>query len=122
MTTLLLAIGIVHLHLWQDGYRTLPTVGPLFVVAVVSAAVIALFASVQINWVTAMAAAGFSAGTLAANILSLLLPRGLACSSPYQMSSGASNGRPLDSTAADIRARFKYVGAPRARAFGAFAV
>ena len=77
VTTLLLAIGIVHLHLWQDGYRTLPTIGPLFVVAVVSAAVIALFASVQINWVTAMASAGFSAGTLAANILSLLLPRGL---------------------------------------------
>jgi hypothetical protein len=77
MTTLLLVSGIVHLHLWQDGYRTLPTIGPLFVVAVVSAAVIALFTSVQLNWVTAMAAAGFSAGTLAANVLSLLLPRGL---------------------------------------------
>jgi hypothetical protein len=76
-TTLLLVIGIVHLHLWQDGYRTLPTIGPLFVVAVVSAASIALFTSVQLNWATAMAAAGFAAGTLAANVLSLLLPRGL---------------------------------------------
>lgn len=76
-TTLLLVIGIVHLHLWQDGYRTLPTIGPLFVAAVVSAASIALFTSVQLNWVTAMAAAGFAAGTLAANVLSLLLPRGL---------------------------------------------
>src|SRR6202034_3715938 len=68
-TTLLLVIGIVHLHLWQDGYRTLPTIGPLFVAAVVSAASIALFTSVQLNWVTAMAAAGFAAGTLAANVL-----------------------------------------------------
>jgi len=76
-TTLLLVIGIVHLHLWQDGYRTLPAIGPLFVVAVVSAASIALFTSVQLNWATAMAAAGFAAGTLAANVLSLLLPRGL---------------------------------------------
>jgi hypothetical protein len=76
-TALLLVIGIVHLHLWQDGYRTLPIIGPLFVVAVVSAALIALFTSVQLNWVTAMTAAGFAAGTLGANILSLLLPRGL---------------------------------------------
>ena len=32
---LLLVIGAVHLHLWFDGYRNLPTIGPLFVVAVV---------------------------------------------------------------------------------------
>jgi hypothetical protein len=76
-TTLLLVIGIVHLHLWQDGYRTLPIIGPLFIVAVVSAALIALFTSVQLNWVTAAAAAGFALGTLAANIMSLLLPHGL---------------------------------------------
>jgi len=76
-TALLVVIGLVHLHLWQDGYRTLPTIGPLFLVAVVSAGFIALFTSVQINWVTAMAAAGFAASTLAANLASLLLPHGL---------------------------------------------
>jgi hypothetical protein len=76
-TSLLLVIGIVHLHLWEDGYRTLPTIGPLFVLAAVSAASIALLLSVQLNWVTAAAAAGFAFSTLTANILSLLLPHGL---------------------------------------------
>jgi hypothetical protein len=69
-TTLLLVIGIVHLHLWEDGYRTLPTIGPLFIVAAASAGLIGLFTSVQLNWATAAAGAGFALGTLAANVLS----------------------------------------------------
>ena len=77
ITTLLVVIGLVHLHLWQDGYRTLPTIGPLFIVAGASAGFIALFTSVQLNWMTATAAACFAAGTLAANLASLLLSNGL---------------------------------------------
>jgi hypothetical protein len=78
ITVLLSVTGLVHLHLWwQEGYRILPTIGPLFLVAVISAGFIALFTSVQLNWVTATVAACFAAGTLAANIASLLLPRGL---------------------------------------------
>jgi hypothetical protein len=76
-TTLLVVIGIVHLHLWFDGYRNLPTIGPLFLVAVISAAVLALLASVQINRLIAFAAASFAAATLTANVMSLLLPNGL---------------------------------------------
>lgn len=74
---LLLVIGVVHLHLWLAGYRNLPTIGPLFVVAVVSAALLAIVVSTRINPVIALTAASFAAGTLAANILSLLLPEGL---------------------------------------------
>ena len=74
---LLLVIGVVHLHLWLDGYRNLSTIGPLFLVAVVSAVALAIVAAVRINAVIAVAAASFAAGTLAANILSLLLPDGL---------------------------------------------
>jgi hypothetical protein len=74
---LLLVIGVVHLHLWLDGYRQLPTIGPLFLVAVVSSALLAVVVSVRINVVIAGAAAAFAAGTLTANILSLLLPGGL---------------------------------------------
>lgn len=74
---LLLVIGVVHLHLWLDGYRYLPTIGPLFLVAVVSSALLAVVVSVRINVVIAGAAAAFAAGILAANILSLLLPDGL---------------------------------------------
>jgi hypothetical protein len=78
ITALLAVIGVVHLHLWwQEGYRTLPTIGPLFLAAVFSAGFIALFTSVQLNWVTAAAAACFAAGTLVTNLASLLLPHGL---------------------------------------------
>ena len=77
ITALLAVIGLVHLHLWQDGYRTLPTIGPLFLVAVFSAGLIALLTSVQLNWITGVLAACFATGTLVANLASLLLPHGL---------------------------------------------
>jgi hypothetical protein len=38
---LLSADAWVHLHLWQDGYRHIPTIGPLFLVGAVSALVVA---------------------------------------------------------------------------------
>ena len=76
-TSLLIVIGIVHLHLWWVGYRTLPTIGPLFLLTFVAAGLIALFTSVQLNWVTATVAASFAASTLAAYLMSLLLPQGL---------------------------------------------
>jgi hypothetical protein len=41
-TGLLGADGWVHLHLWQDGYRKIPTIGPLFLVGAVSAMVVAV--------------------------------------------------------------------------------
>ena len=37
---LLGAIGWVHLHVWQEGYRHVPTIGPLFLAAAVSALVV----------------------------------------------------------------------------------
>jgi hypothetical protein len=74
---LLLVIGVVHLHLWLAGYQNLPTIGPLFVVAVVSAALLAIVVSTRITPLIALTAASFAAGTLAANISSLLLPDGL---------------------------------------------
>lgn len=74
---LLLVIGVVHLHLWLDGYRHVGTIGPLFLVAVISAALLAVAVAARLNAAVAVAAASFAAGTLAANILSLLLPDGL---------------------------------------------
>ena len=74
---LLAVISAVHLHLWFAGYRNLPTIGPLFLVAVVTAAMLATVVLVRINTVIAAAAALFAAGTFAANILSLLLPDGI---------------------------------------------
>jgi hypothetical protein len=37
---LLSAVGWIHLHLWQAGYRHIPTIGPLFLAAGVSAFVV----------------------------------------------------------------------------------
>jgi hypothetical protein len=76
-TSLLIVIGIVHLHLWWVGYRALPIIGPLFLLTVVAAGLIAAFTSVQLNWVTATVAASFAASALAAYLMSLLLPHGL---------------------------------------------
>jgi hypothetical protein len=70
-------ISAVHLHLWLGGYRNLNTIGPLFLVAVVAAAVLATVVLVRMNALVAAGAALFAAGTLTANVLSLLLPDGL---------------------------------------------
>jgi hypothetical protein len=40
VTTIPPAIGWIHLHVWQTGYRHIPTIGPLFLAAAVSAFVI----------------------------------------------------------------------------------
>jgi hypothetical protein len=39
---LLVAVGWVHLHLWQTGYRQIPTIGSLFLVAAVSTVTLAV--------------------------------------------------------------------------------
>ena len=39
---LLVAVGWVHLHLWQTGCRQIPTIGPLFLVAAVSTLILAV--------------------------------------------------------------------------------
>jgi hypothetical protein len=77
MAALLAPIGVVHLHLWLDGYRNVPTIGSLFLVAVFTAVLLAIAVAVRLNAMVALAAASFATGTLGANVLSLLLPSGL---------------------------------------------
>jgi hypothetical protein len=68
---LLCWIGFIHLHLWQEGYKFIPTNGPLFladaIVAIAAAAVLLVWA----RPLTALATAGFAASTLGALIISL---------------------------------------------------
>jgi hypothetical protein len=33
---LLVGVGWIHLHLWQEGYRLIPTIGPLFLAAAIT--------------------------------------------------------------------------------------
>jgi hypothetical protein len=68
---LLAWIGYIHLHLWQEGYRHIPTNGPLFLLD--AAAGFAL-AAVLLIWPRPLAgllAAGYTCATLGALIISL---------------------------------------------------
>jgi hypothetical protein len=68
---LLAWIGAVHLHLWLEGYRQIPTDGPLFLIDAVSGLVLA---AVLLTWpapLTGLLAAGYTASTLGALLISL---------------------------------------------------
>ena len=68
---LLAWIGYIHLHLWQEGYRQIPTDGPLFLLDAVAAF---LLAAVLLLWprpLVGLLAAGYTASTLGALIISL---------------------------------------------------
>lgn len=82
--------GVVHFNLWwREYYRDITTVGPLFLAASISALVIALALVVlRSGWVD-LAAAGFTASTLGAYVLTLELPKGLFhFTEPYVSYSG----------------------------------
>jgi predicted lipoprotein with Yx(FWY)xxD motif len=71
---LLFATGAVHLDLYLTGYRTIPTIGALFLLQVVSAFALAV-AVLLTGWrLAAAAAAGFSLSTLAGYLVSLRTP------------------------------------------------
>ena len=68
---LLAWIGYIHLHLWQEGYRQIPTDGPLFLLDAVAGFG---FAAALLVWPRPLAgllAAGYTASTLGALIISL---------------------------------------------------
>ena len=72
--TLVLATGWVHLHLWLDGYRDIPGIGPLFLAEVVLAVLgaVALLLAPD-RWVPGVAVLTglFEGASLAALLLSL---------------------------------------------------
>jgi hypothetical protein len=68
---LLAWIGYIHLHLWLEGYRQIPTDGPLFLIDAVAAF---LLAAVLLIWsapLVGLAAVGYTASTLGALLISL---------------------------------------------------
>src|ERR1700747_2332268 len=70
-TALLAWIGYIHLHLWLEGYRHIPTNGPLFLLDAVAGFILA---AVVLAWPRPLAgllAAGYTASTLGALIISL---------------------------------------------------
>jgi hypothetical protein len=70
---LLSVVAWIHLHLWQSGYRHIPTVGPLFLAAVVAAAGVAAVLLARPSRVLGLLALAVDAGILAALIGSINL-------------------------------------------------
>jgi predicted lipoprotein with Yx(FWY)xxD motif len=68
---LLVASGGIHLDLYLTGYRTIPTIGPLFLLQVIAAFVLAAAIAVTGSWLAAAAGAGFAVSTLGGYLLSL---------------------------------------------------
>jgi len=68
---LLIWTGWIHLHLWLEGYRQLPTNGPLFLAAALGAFLLAAVLIVLPRPVIGLLCAGFLVATLAALIVSI---------------------------------------------------
>ncbi|HEY2488027.1 MAG TPA: hypothetical protein VGI37_00860 [Streptosporangiaceae bacterium] len=70
-TALLAWIGYVHLHLWLEGYRHIPTNGPLFLLDAVAGFILAAVVLVRPRPLAGLLAAGYTAATLGALLISL---------------------------------------------------
>ena len=68
---LLAWIGYLHLHLWLEGYRQIPTDGPLFLLDAVAGFALAALLLLWAAPLTGLAAAGYTVSTLAALLISL---------------------------------------------------
>jgi hypothetical protein len=64
-------IGYIHLHLWQEGYRQIPTNGPLFLLDALAAFVLAAALLAWPRPLAGLLATGFTAGTIGALLISL---------------------------------------------------
>src|ERR1700734_2378529 len=68
---LLIATAAIHLDLYLTGYRTIPTIGTLFLLQVIAGFVLAAAALVTGRWLVTGAGAGFCVATLAGYLLSI---------------------------------------------------
>lgn len=71
---LLVWMGWIHLHLWNDGYKHLPSIGDLFLLNfVVAVAMAVVVLAVPRRWLTLAAGAGalLAAGTLVSLVISI---------------------------------------------------
>ena len=68
---LLVWTGWIHLHLWLEGYRQLPTNGPLFLAAALGAFLLAAALIVLPRPVVGLLGAGFLISTIGALVVSI---------------------------------------------------
>jgi hypothetical protein len=68
---LLVWVAAIHLHLWSEGYRHIPTDGPLFLADAIAGFVLAAVLLVWPRALVGLLGTGFMAATLAALIISI---------------------------------------------------
>jgi hypothetical protein len=68
---LLAWIGYIHLHLWLEGYRHIPANGPLFLLDAVAGFILAAAVLAWPRPLAGVLAAGYTAATLGALLISL---------------------------------------------------
>ena len=64
--------AVVHLDLWVQGFRSIATIGPLFMLNFVGGMIIGVGVLVWRHWLPGLAAAGFGAATVAAFWISVI--------------------------------------------------
>jgi hypothetical protein len=62
--------ALVHLHLWQIGYKQIPTIGPLFLIQVIAGFLLAAVVAGSRRILPAFAAMAFLASTIGGLVLS----------------------------------------------------
>jgi len=68
---LLAWIGYIHLHLWLEGYRQIPTNGPLFLLDAVAAFLLAAILLMRPAPLAGLLAVGYTVSTIGALLISL---------------------------------------------------
>jgi predicted lipoprotein with Yx(FWY)xxD motif len=68
---LLIATAAIHLDLYLTGYRSIPTIGWLFLLQVIAAFALGVLVLLSGHWLAAAAGAGFALATLGGYLLSL---------------------------------------------------
>lgn len=64
-------IGYIHWHLWQEGYKHIPTNGPLFLLDAIAAVALGLLLLTWPRPLAGLAGAAFTAATILALVISL---------------------------------------------------
>jgi hypothetical protein len=70
-SALLAASGAIHLQLWSMGYRTIPTIGPLFLVQGIAGALLAVLLVLSRRLLLVVMATGFMIATIGGLLLSI---------------------------------------------------
>jgi hypothetical protein len=70
-SALLVATSAIHLELWSTGYRSIPTIGPLFLIQVLVGALLAVLLLLSRRLLVVVMAAGFMIATIGGLLLSV---------------------------------------------------